>query len=103
MIDENKLDLITSFLKDKIFRNGSIMWIDNLPSIELEKSYTDDDGDEVSEVDLVDIIASLHNLLYEAVTGERYDYMWHWANKCGSWCNDNVFDNDIFEKENNNV
>ena len=68
----------------------------DIPPAELEKSFIDEDGDEVSEVDLVDIIASLHNLLYEAVTGERYDYMFHWANKCGSDCNDDIFDKDIW-------
>ena len=97
MIDKNKLDQITNFLINGVFRNGDIMLSWDIPPVELEKSYVDKDGDEVSEVDLVDIIASLHNLLYEAVTGERYDYMFHWANKCGSDCNDAVFDRDIWE------
>lgn len=30
--------------------------------------------------DLLDVIASLHNELYKEVTGEYYDYMYHWAN-----------------------
>ena len=45
-----------------------------------------------SDVDIIGVIASLHNLLYEAVTGEPYDYMFHWANKLGAWCNDDLFD-----------
>lgn len=45
-------------------------------------------------------IASLHNLLYEAVTGERYDYMFHWANKVGGDCLDNIFDDDTEENKN---
>lgn len=97
MIDKNKLDQITNLLINNVFRNGDIMLSWDIPPVELEKSYIDEDGDEVSEVDLVDIIASLHNLLYEAVTGERYDYMFHWANKCGSDCNDDIFDKDIWE------
>lgn len=97
MIDKNKLDQITNFLINGVFRNGDIMLSWDIPPVQLEKSYIDEDGDEVSEVDLVDIIASLHNLLYEAVTGERYDYMFHWANKCGSDCNDDIFDKDIWE------
>lgn len=97
MIDKNKLDQITNFLINNVFRNGDIMLSWDIPPVQLEKRFIDEDGDEVSEVDLVDIIASLHNLLYEAVTGERYDYMFHWANKCGSACNDDIFDWDIWE------
>lgn len=80
MIDNQKLTQITQFLANNIFRNGDIMLPEDLPSVKLEKSFIDEDGDEVSEVDLVDIIASLHNLLCEAVTGNRYNYMFHWAN-----------------------
>ena len=43
---------------------------------------------------LLSVIASLHNLLYEKETGERYDYMFHWANKQGGRIKDNVFDLD---------
>lgn len=78
MIDKGKLDEITIYLKEHIFRNGDVMY-----GIDIEK-------DDIC--DLTDIIASLHNLLYEAVTGEKYDYMWHWANKCGAWCDDHFFD-----------
>lgn len=98
MIDNKKLAQITRFLASNVFRNDDIMLSGDIPPVELEKSYTDDDGDTVSEIDLVDIIASLHNLLCEAVTGNRYNYMFHWANKCGSWCKDDVFDKDIFER-----
>lgn len=99
MIDKNKLDQITNFLINGVFRNGDIMLSWDIPPVQLEKSFIDEDGDVVSEVDLVDIIASLHNLVYEAVTGERYDYMFHWANKCGSVCNDDIFDWDIWENK----
>lgn len=46
-------------------------------------------------VKLLDIIASLHNELYNEVTGEYYDYMFHWANK--GYCGD---PNDSLFKEN---
>lgn len=94
MISKEKLDEITYFLKWNIFRNSNIMFLET-PGIPLHKSLTDKyDGEPIKEVDLVDVIASLHNLLYEAVTGERYDYMFHWANKVGSDCVDNIFDDD---------
>ena len=32
-------------------------------------------------IELLEIIASLHNILYKEVTGEYYDYMFHWYNK----------------------
>lgn len=48
------------------------------------------DGDEVS--DAIDILSSLHNLLWEYVFGTRYNYAFHWANKCGSDTLDDVFD-----------
>lgn len=82
MITKEDLDKITETLIENVFRNEDIMFnvIHNEPIV-IDNEYAD----------LIDIIASLHNLLYEAVTGEKYDYMWHWANKVGSWCNDNIF------------
>lgn len=80
-MNEHKLDEITTYLKENVFKNTDIM-------------YTDDD----MILDLLEMIASLHNLLYEAVTGERYDYMFHWANKIGSWVYDDFFDDEIGAK-----
>lgn len=85
MISKEKLDDITNYLIAHVFRNGNIMLC--------EDNFADDDD----ETPLADIIASLHNLLYEAVTGERYDYMFHWANKVGGDCLDNIFDDDTSE------
>ena len=48
-------------------------------------------ADEPEETDLCYIIASLHNMLYKEVTGEYYDYMFHWANKVGAWVYDDLF------------
>lgn len=101
MIDNKKLDQITKFLVWKIFRNRDIMFSD-LPGVELDKCFIDEDQEAVFEVDLVDIIATLHNLLCEAVTGNRYNYMFHWANKIGSVCIDDLFDQDVFESEEKN-
>lgn len=48
--------------------------------------------------DLIDTIASLHNLLYEEVTGQRYDYMFHWSNKAGYYgVLDNIFDEEVYK------
>lgn len=87
-ITKEQLDNITSWIKWHIFRNGDIMWAED-PETEKGNQY----------YDLIDIIASLHNLLYEAIEGEPYDYMFHWANKIGSDCCDNFFD-EIMNKNN---
>lgn len=80
-MDDVKLKQITEWLKENVFRNYDFMFAN---------------GDEIypGGVHAADIIASLHNLLYEQVTGERYNYMFHWANKIGSDTQDNIFDGD---------
>ena len=86
---KDELNKITSLLIDNVFRNSHIMFSEDEIMI----------GDEV--VGLPDIIASLHNLLYEQITGERYDYMFHWANKVGSDCIDDIFDDFLKGEEKN--
>lgn len=80
MIDRKKLEDITHWLIDKVFRNPDILFNDTIR------------GEHEEDIDLVDVIASLHNVLYESVTGYRYDYMFHWANKEGAYCRDELFD-----------
>lgn len=87
-----QLQKLTQLLVEKIFRNGEFMY----SNLNNDVIITFDDG---TQADAASIIASLHNLLYEAVTGNRYDYMFHWANKCGSWCDDDVFDDFLKEFE----
>lgn len=77
---KDELNAITSWLIENVFRNSHIMFSDDEIMI----------GDDI--IGMPDIIATLHNLLYEQVTGERYDYMFHWANKVGSCCEDDIFD-----------
>lgn len=86
---KDELNAITFLLIDNVFRNSHIMFSEDEIMI----------GDEV--VGLPDIIASLHNLLYEQITGERYNYMFHWANKVGSDCIDDIFDDFLKGEENN--
>lgn len=75
---EKQLNAITEYLKENVWRNADIMYADAVDT---------KDGKHVS-----DVISSLHNLLYEIVTGEKYNYAFHWANKIGSWTEDNIFD-----------
>lgn len=83
---KEKLDTITEYLISNVWRNANVMF---------DNSCIEDGN--VS--DLIDIISSLHNLLYEEVTGKRYNYAFHWANKVGSDAIDNIFDNDYIERE----
>ena len=88
-----QLQKLTQLLVEKIFRNDKFMY-----SAFNDIIITFDDG---TPANAADIIASLHNLLCEAVTGNRYNYMFHWANKCGSCCEDDIFDNLLKEYEKN--
>lgn len=80
---EKQLQALTSWLIENIFRNPDIMFDDAIWNQEIELYG--------ATFDMIDIIASLHNLLYEAITGTKYDYMFHWCNKIGSDCIDDVF------------
>lgn len=80
-IDKDQLLAITEKLKEEVWISNYIDW--------------------EASLDLVDIISSLHNLLYEAVTGDLYDYAWHWTNKIGEWTDDHCFDELIGRKKKN--
>ena len=105
MITRGKIDEITTFLIENVFRNTKIMYNEFLDNddmyIKLPTPYTDKYLGVIDDASLIDIIASLHNLLYEVVTGERYDYMFHWCNKIGADCLDNIFDCLEVEKNEN--
>ena len=92
-INKKQLDILTSEIIEKVIFDDKIMY----------ERISDDNhtvffGDR--EADLVDIVCSLHNIIYELITGERYDYMFHWANKMGCCVDDDVFDN-ILKGDNN--
>ena len=92
-MDKKQLRKITEWLVYNFFRNDSIIY----PLSEDEMMIENGKGQYVS---VVDIVASLHNLLCEVVDGKRYDYMFHWLNKIGYDCDDDIFD-DILKGENN--
>lgn len=98
MISKEALGRITTFLCYNVYRNGDIMfgrnWDDFKPDkdIKLPYEHIDRYGDKTDVADLVDIVATLHNLLYEQVTGERFDYAFHHANKIGCDLYDDIFD-----------
>jgi hypothetical protein len=72
-----ELDIVTDCIIDNVAQNKD-MWY-------LEWFYDHCTKEEI--VDMVDklmmYVLSLHNLLYESVNGDYYDYMFHWTNKVG--------------------
>lgn len=81
---EKQLNELTYWLRENVFKNTDIMYNEWLWDQEIDKDNVD--------TDLIDIIATLHNIIYKLVTGESYNYMFHWCNKIGTDCNDHVFD-----------
>ena len=79
------LDKVRAWLVENIFRNPDIMLSDS--------RYIETYGDpgEKTEIDMCEVIASLYEILHLNVANEPYSYMFHWANKCGSWVEDSIF------------
>lgn len=75
MIDKEQLNHIRNYIVNNIMRDPDIMFSDDCRN----------------KVDLPSVIASLYECLHITVNGEPYNYMFHWANKCGSWVEDNLF------------
>lgn len=88
-IDKKKLSYIRQFLVDEVFRNPNVMFSDQIR------------GEEFDTPDLATIIACLYEYLHILIEGEPYAYMFHWANKIGSWVEEGDFDlliNDRIER-----
>ena len=109
-MSEKQLKALTDWLIENVFQNTDIMYDDAIwnQGISLKGDIIDCNNcdncnkcqDCEERFDLIDIIATLHNLLYQSISGKRYDYMFHWCNKIGSDCKDNVFDALISNTEN---
>lgn len=78
---KTKLPEIDYWLRDNVYRNPEIEFNQYLPHLEHNNE----------EVGIVDIIATLHNYLHECVDGTLYNYAFHWCNKIGSDCDDDIF------------
>ena len=72
MMSKEHLNWITDCLRNNIWRNDNVAFC--------SKDLIDDEDIAL----MIDYISSLHNELYKAVTGEYYDYCWHWTNKIGA-------------------
>lgn len=79
-IDENKLDVIKDYIVINLFRNPEFMY-----------------DEIVEELDVAEIICDLFEYLHILIKKEPYSYMFHHANKCGSWVETGDFDKIIEE------
>lgn len=79
MVDIEKVNV---WLKNEVYRDSDVVY-DN------ENHYY-----------LLDVVASLQNLLNYAITGKPYNYAFHWVNKIGyNGINDSLLDEFIKEDE----
>lgn len=77
MITDKQLEEIRHWIIDNVIEDGEIMFSDDIRD---------------AKPDLVEVIASLYEVLHRQVTGQSYNYMYHWANKIGAWVeNDHIF------------
>lgn len=85
-MNEEELKKVRDFLVDNIVRNPDVF----IKCLDID---VDDN------LDIIDIIVGLYDMLHKVVIGENYDYMWHWANKIGFWCDDEWFYKKIVKGE----
>lgn len=85
-MEEGRLKMIRDFIVNYIMRDSYVMYLDDAR----------DAGPH--HIDLIYVIASLYEELHKQVMGEPYEYMFHWANKVGSWVEDDLFSEEKFEE-----
>lgn len=78
-MSKEQLDNIRDYIVNNIMRNPDFIYSDEI------RGYDEDD------TDLLEVIASLYEVLHREVTGEPYNYMFHFANKVGGWVADDLF------------
>lgn len=64
---------LRNFIVNDILRNPYIMFNDNIR------------GEEYKDIDLIGVIVGMYEIIHRMKYHEAYDYMFHWANKVGSW------------------
>lgn len=88
-ISPEKVDKLRAFLIENIFRNPQYMFDDNIRGLE---------GEGLNYLDLISVICDMYEYIHILTFNKPYDYMFHWANKCGSWVETGEFD-EIIERK----
>lgn len=89
-LDDAKMKAITRFIIT-LMRNSDIMYNCYIRGMESK-----------DDIDLMDVIAYLHEIIYQLYYRRPYRYMFHWANKVGSAVDEENIEmiiNDILEEE----
>ena len=86
LMEVGKLNAIRKFIVEYIMRDDQVMYSDEARDV------------GPHHIDLIYVIASLYEELHKEVTGEPYEYMFHWANKVGSWVDDDLFSEENYIK-----
>lgn len=82
---KQELNDVTNWLIENIIENPDIMFSDKVR--EAGKTFNSENSKTMA-IDLISVIVYLHNCIYKEITGDEYNYMFHWANKIGSWVED---------------
>lgn len=84
--EKGQLKMIRDFIVNYIMRDDQVMYSDEARDV------------GPHHIDLIYVISSLYEELHKQVTGEPYEYMFHWANKVGSWVEDDLFSEEKFKE-----
>ena len=89
-INDKKIEETRAFIIE-IMRDPNYMFNDHI------RGYDDIYGQN-DNIDLMDLIAYLYELIHELYYFEEYHYMFHWANKVGSWVSEENINKIINER-----
>ena len=81
-MSNEQLTKIREYIIDNVIMNENFMYSDEVR------------GENEDDPDLLEVIASLYEVLHREVAGEPYNYMFHWTNKAGG-----RVESDLFTKE----
>lgn len=81
-MSKEQLTKIRVYIIDNVIMNENFMYSDEVR------------GENEGDPDLLEVIASLYEVLHKEVTGEPYNYMFHYANEIGGWVEDGLFTED---------
>lgn len=85
-MSSEKLAEIREYIVNNIMKNPDYVFSDDV------RGERDD-----MDIDLLEVIASLYEVLHREVTGETYNYMYHFTNKVGGWVEDGLFTEEVKE------
>lgn len=78
-MSKEQLTKIREYIIDNVIMNENFMYSDEVR------------GENENDPDLLEVIASLYEVLHREVTGEPYEYMFHYANKIHGWVESELF------------